>query len=535
MVWRSYWPGLTRPATSWRSEESRPGRLARGYTGCHFEQGPGGRSATAVPPPGYPRHMVGEGLGRASEMINDGADLGLLLRCERSQAAQPLTEALLDKSSNGDGRDVQSAARRLLRRHAPYALDLAAPAAALIRKAGDERSRRLFVGWCLRPDGRSQAQLGCEEGVSASRVGQIVQSAERQVRAALIESPAPLPWAVRSLRRQLGGVTTGEQLSRALAGLGARKSPAAELLPWLAGPYCAVPRHAGWLAVEPRRPDHQHPGLPGGRRRRPAAGRRKGRPRRPGDRSSPAGLLAPGQRRHGDPRTRRLRWRSPTGRHRTGARRPRCVRGPRSRSPPNWPTGAGRSSPAPWRLHFGSVALPAPENGGIALAAWPVGAAFGDQAAPKSPAHPGSPALRQIENGRRGWSASGSQPAEASASPARFWLWVRVDADVLRGAEAAVPVALMEGLGFAPQPVHVQKPLGPGHAGLRPAPADQGFRPRHRPRRRRPFRRHPVAGLLAVLPGRRGRGPARLGPDRPTGRDQPDVTLFPEVASGGTR
>ena len=32
----------------------------------------------------------------------------------------------------------------------------------------------------------------------------------------------------------------------------------------------------------------------------------------------------------------------------------------------------------------------------------------------------------------------------------RLWLWVRVDVEVLRGSEAPVPVALVEGLGLTP-------------------------------------------------------------------------------------
>ena len=46
--------------------------------------------------------------------------------------------------------------------------------------------------------------------------------------------------------------------------------------------------------------------------------------------------------------------------------------------------------------------------------------------------------------------AGSSRPPESvrGASGERLWLWVRVDADVLRGCEAAVPVALVEGLGL---------------------------------------------------------------------------------------
>jgi hypothetical protein len=45
---------------------------------------------------------------------------------------------------------------------------------------------------------------------------------------------------------------------------------------------------------------------------------------------------------------------------------------------------------------------------------------------------------------------AGRPPEPAASGADRLWLWVRVGADVLRGREAAVPVDLMEGLGLAP-------------------------------------------------------------------------------------
>ena len=48
-------------------------------------------------------------------------------------------------------------------------------------------------------------------------------------------------------------------------------------------------------------------------------------------------------------------------------------------------------------------------NRGIALAAWPREPRSGRPGRSEEPGDPGSPALRRIENGRRGWSASGSR------------------------------------------------------------------------------------------------------------------------------
>ena len=88
--------------------------------------------------------------------------------------------------------------------------------------------------------------------MSAQRLGQIAQSAGRRVRQALAVAPGPLRWTVRTLGDRLGPVTTEDALAVTLATLGASTAPAAELIPWLAGPYLAVPRRPGWIAVEPR-------------------------------------------------------------------------------------------------------------------------------------------------------------------------------------------------------------------------------------------------------------------------------------------
>ena len=132
--------------------------------------------------------MAGDGPAGAPRARGLGADLTLLLDDERGRPAQPLLEALLDKCSEGESSAIRAAADRLLRRHAPGAVDLAPAADALIQRAGDERSRRLFVA-SVWTDGRSQGQLGAREGISATRVGQIIQRAEQRVRAALAVSP----------------------------------------------------------------------------------------------------------------------------------------------------------------------------------------------------------------------------------------------------------------------------------------------------------------------------------------------------------
>ena len=190
--------------------------------------------------------------GSPQPRVRAGTDLSLLLSYERDRTSPALTEALLDLRA-GDDPAVGAAAGRLIDALAPWASDLSAAAAWLIGAAGDERSRRVFETCCLSPRSRSQAELAAEAGVSAQRVGQIARTAARRVRAALADAPAPLPWAVRSAGRRLGGITTVAGAQAVAAALGAQPGPPAELVLWLAGPYSPVPGRAGWLAVEPVR------------------------------------------------------------------------------------------------------------------------------------------------------------------------------------------------------------------------------------------------------------------------------------------
>jgi hypothetical protein len=56
----------------------------------------------------------------------------------------------------------------------------------------------------------------------------------------------------------------------------------------------------------------------------------------------------------------------------------------------------------------------------------------------------------RIEGARRVSAGHGEDMTEPRCPDERLWLWVRVDADVLRGGEAVVPAPLVEGLGLAP-------------------------------------------------------------------------------------
>jgi hypothetical protein len=389
--------------------------------------------------------VAGEGLRSAPPATESGADLAVLLRHERGRATQPLLEVLLDRRSYAEGQEVRDAAYRLVKRHAPYALDLAAPAAALIREAGDQRSQRLFVAWRLRPDGRSQAQLGEEEGVSASRVGQVIQTAERRIRAALAASPAPLPWAVRSFRLQLGAVTTQGHLSGTLTRLGAKRAPAAELLPWLAGPYRAIPHHPGWLAVDPRQlaaRTQACAGADGGVRRLADVQAELA------DLGIEASQLVPWLRANGVTVIHDLvvllggPLREAVERVLDAHGAPRTVKEIAADLAAGGRTVQSGALEAALRQRRFARA----RNGGIGLAVWPPEQrpATGTRRPRRPSGDPGPHTDREQKTRELGVEGPGT------GSAAQLWLWVRVDAGVLRGSEAPVPVALVQGLGMAP-------------------------------------------------------------------------------------
>jgi hypothetical protein len=461
-----------------------------------------------------------------------------LLQHESGLAGQPLLEALLDQRSNGAPPAVQEAADRLLRICAPAALDLAPAAAALIRAAGDERTQRLFVTFRLQTAGRSQGQLGQEEGISATRVGQIIQGAERRIRLALTASTGPLPWAVRSLRCHLGGVTTWNDLQAALARLGAGDWPAARLLAWLAGPYLPVPGCPGWLAIQARMI------VP----RTMASLRADGGVRRLTDvRADLADLEVDGPQ--------LVRWLQASGAtvlHDLAV----VVGGPladaveRVLDAHGVPRTAyqiaadladgGRTVDQP------ALAAAARQrrfaragNGAIGLAAWPQ--AEGAAANPRHPRRrggarpPGSPPVTKPTPAPAGRPAARA-PESAASGAGRVWLRVRVDAEVLRGREAAVPIELMEGLGLAPlMGCTFSSRWGPVTLAYdRPCPTRGSVRAIAL-----------AAGAQAddfLFLGLSGSSrdvlvEVRHGPellDPPEGMSA-DVALFPEVATGGTR
>jgi hypothetical protein len=84
-------------------------------------------------------------------------------------------------------------------------------------------------------------------------------------------------------------------------------------------------------------------------------------------------------------------------------------------------------------------------DGAVGLASWSDKARRAVGGGPRSRPRP-----RLQRPTTRATDRVGVPAGEAPGGPERLWLWVRVDSEVLRGSEAAVPVALVEGLGLAP-------------------------------------------------------------------------------------
>jgi hypothetical protein len=373
-------------------------------------------------------------------------DLVAVLLYERDRSDRAVTEALLDRRSSQEPSRVRDAAERLLRAHAPWTLDLAGAAETLIDAAGDKRSRRLFVACSLVPDGRSQGELAGEEGISAQRVGQIVQKAERRVRDALLSAPGSLAWAARTLRDRLGSVTTEEAVVASLVGLGVNEELTCWLLRWLAGPYSPVPRRPGWVGVDAR-----------------ALVART------------AECLAAdgGVRPHADVESeladlgiradRLMAW--------LAASRATVVHDLVVLVDGPLPDAAERLLDAYGVARTASELVADLATGGRVVDDEAVAAALRQRRF----AHTAKGAVRLAEWGpeekrplpkkpKKQRHSAGptkttrpdslgpgtSRPGKATTSPDRLWLWMKIDEEALRGSEADVPIALVEGLGIGP-------------------------------------------------------------------------------------
>ena len=365
-------------------------------------------------------------------------DLAVLLGHERGRLTQPLLEALLEQRNGDAGPAVRNAADRLLREHTPWALDLAQPAGALIAAAGNERDRRLFVACSLNPNRPTFAELAQQEKICRQNVNWLVRRAESRVREALGVAGGPLAWAVSSVRNRLGTVTADDRVASVLAGIGAGEPPVAALLLWLAGPYVSVPHRPGWLAVEPQQivvRTTECLSVDGAVRRLEDVAIELADVGIHSDQLV-AWLGACGAALVHDLVV------SVTGPLADAVERVLDAHGKaRTAEEISADLAAGRRHVEPGALApiLRSRRFSRSANGAVGMTAWDV-----DESAVVAKPQP-----------RRQGKTSGSHldRAPAPLTPAgqeRLWLWVRVNVEVLRGSEAGVPEALVEGLGLAP-------------------------------------------------------------------------------------
>ena len=374
------------------------------------------------------------------DISHGGNELAFILQMEREGASAPLLERLLELRSGDGPQALRDASDRLVRQDAPWALDLAPLAHKLIEAAGNQREQRLFLSCSLNPEPLSFEDLAAREGMPRRRANKLVRRSESRVRAALTAAPVPLPWLVSALRSRLGAVAPVEQVAEELDRLGAGAPTVAQLVTWLAGPYLPLRQQPGWLASTPvpvvartvayisedggvRRLADLHAQL--------------------ADVGISAGNFRPWLQANGAVPVEDLAV---------------SVKGPLADVVERILDAYGKAC-TPEQIRA-DVA-----GGGRPVDAAAVTRALGDRRrftlsvrgeaslvswgqesgrAPKK-AH-GRPRTGQDE------SRTGAGPSERDGGTTgeRFWLWVRVDVEVLRGAEAPVPVALVEGLGLAP-------------------------------------------------------------------------------------
>ncbi|MGC8626016.1 MAG: hypothetical protein ACP5VR_00430 [Acidimicrobiales bacterium] len=400
-----------------------------------------------------------------------GGRVALLLRHEQGASTPRLLEALLELRSGDAPAGVRDAAGAIVCQYAPWALALAEMAKGLAAAAGSERDQRLLLAWVSRSEGQTFEELAEREGICRRNANRHVHRAAPRVREALAVAPAPLRWAVSALRERLGAVAPVSQLDDELARLGAAEPPAPGMLAWLAGPYLSVPGRPGWLAKEPKEALD----------RTAACLAEDGGVRHWADVQAELADL--------DLKAANLRpWLACNGAavvHDVVV----SVEGPLGdvveRVLDAYGTaltpheivaelsGAGRSvSLEALAKVLGSRRFARSGSGAVRLTAWgldepqtakvktrqagpkQVKAVGARQARPKPQQGTLKPQQGKTAGAQQA-KAAGSSGAEGAGldgqlGQGRLWLWARVDADVLRGSEAPVPLALVEGLGVAP-------------------------------------------------------------------------------------
>jgi hypothetical protein len=391
----------------------------------------------------------------------DAGAMGVVLRQERARGIYAVSGALLELRAGGGSARAGEAANELLESAAPW-LDLEAEVSRLLGAAGDARNRELFLAWSALRPAASLEDLGARTGVSGQRAGQMAHRSGARIRAALEGSAGLAPWLVATVRGTLGPVVGEERAEAVLRRFGVG-GMGAQLVLWLAGPYRPVPSKPDWLALEPK-----------------------------SIASTTASVLA------GDGGVRRLvdveselemsgddarSWLRACGGHVvhdlvllvTGsladvAERILDALGQRLTAAELTATlaEAGRATTEPAILAAArSPRFVKRRDGRIGLADWGdetadakrkatipeplLEAPDGAASCPTTSVPPDH--LAQLIDSPAAGSSAATDHASSEAVPPdveeRLWLWVRVDPDVLQGAEAIVPSVLADGLGLA--------------------------------------------------------------------------------------
>jgi hypothetical protein len=211
------------------------------------------------------------------------ADLLALLAAERGGAAQPITESLLTTAAAALTSDpelgpVVTAAYRLLRRTAPWALQLAPALVGAIASIAKDADRLIFteteLGLAERPSLRAVA---AQVGLSKDAGRRSRERIAAHVRAHAASSTAPLGWAVGHTFRALGAAAPVNVVADLAVKLKLPELPGRaaasrkpmdscvkpesavdplDVLLWLAGPYRFDGRVTDWVVR------NQRPGTP---------------------------------------------------------------------------------------------------------------------------------------------------------------------------------------------------------------------------------------------------------------------------------
>ena len=192
------------------------------------------------------------------------SDLALLLAVDAEAGKHLAVEGLLDWAfSEDEARSAPAgAARRLLEKTAPAALDFSGALVSLHKLVTDPIDGRIFDALELDLSATSNSSLLADQlGVAPSRVRKRRDRASAQLRLSLGHASAPIGWLVRHTREHVGAASPLASVAALIEALGLPPLKLTErgdvgtsgpdlttsLLLWCAGPYRLDSRLDGWI------------------------------------------------------------------------------------------------------------------------------------------------------------------------------------------------------------------------------------------------------------------------------------------------